>query len=339
MSWWATSGDATPVLQHLTAELDTALATESVHRNQEIAVIALFAGKLEIAESALRRVRASSPDDPIAFNLLGELHLERGEYDDAESVYTGLAEAMRQQESFLSEAAARSNLAMVYIRTERYEEAERELDAAVAIYEERNGSASSRARVYGKLGILARHREKLDDALSWHRKALDLYETMGDEEGRARELSGMALVHSEYGDKENLQIAERLLHESLKIEKTLRRPLGIAKDTLSLGAVKVRQNDWEAAEPLLRDAADRFRRLQNRNGEARARFNLANVLVQRQRYEAALKELKQARDLFREIELNSMVQIAEKRIQQVESALIPRTTTSRGADTAPTTRP
>jgi len=87
---------------------------------------ALAAGRLEQAESDLQALLAKSPRDRAALSMLGELHLARGRYAEAE-------QAFRARTEIRSDAVGLAFLANALMLQNRFREAEEALDQAAAL--------------------------------------------------------------------------------------------------------------------------------------------------------------------------------------------------------------
>ena len=87
---------------------------------------ALAAGRLEQAESDLQALLAKSPRDRAALSMLGQVHLARGRYAEAE-------QAFRARTEIRSDAVGLAFLANALMLQNRFREAEEALDQAAAL--------------------------------------------------------------------------------------------------------------------------------------------------------------------------------------------------------------
>ncbi|HET9030419.1 MAG TPA: tetratricopeptide repeat protein [Candidatus Aquilonibacter sp.] len=158
------------------------------------------AGNVADAERAYREILRAEPNHAEALHLLGLLHFQRGELDDAAAL---IAQAL---EHAPAHAAARLNFTKVLTALGRREEAVAELEAFVADY-------PSNAQAWIDLGNLRWSLGKIDAALSDYEQALRLDPaSSAAQENAATALLTLADRFRESGHyDEALRVCERAL--------------------------------------------------------------------------------------------------------------------------------
>ncbi|MBL8192059.1 MAG: tetratricopeptide repeat protein [Acidobacteria bacterium] len=132
-------------------------------------------GKLKEAEDATRKSIALNPEDPEGAIQLSSILEKAGQFESAE---TGLRELLKQHPD---NATAMNNLGYFLLeRSNRYAEAQKLIEQAVAI-EPTNGSfLDSLGWAQFKLGNAEKAREILEKALTYSRRSATIREHLGD---------------------------------------------------------------------------------------------------------------------------------------------------------------
>lgn len=132
-------------------------------------------GKLKEAEEVTRKSIALNPEDPEGIIQLSSILEKAGQFESAE---TGLRELLKQHPD---NATAMNNLGYFLLeRTDRYPEARKLIEQAVAI-EPTNGSfLDSLGWAHFKLGNAEKAREVLEKALTYSRRSATIREHLGD---------------------------------------------------------------------------------------------------------------------------------------------------------------
>ena len=132
-------------------------------------------GKLKEAEEATRKSIALNPEDPEGVIQLSSILEKAGQFGSAE---TGLRELLKQHPD---NATAMNNLGYFLLeRSNRYAEAQKLIEQAVAI-EPTNGSfLDSLGWAHFKLGNAEKAREILEKALIYSRRSATIREHLGD---------------------------------------------------------------------------------------------------------------------------------------------------------------
>jgi protein O-GlcNAc transferase len=109
------------------------------------------------------------------------------------------------------------------------------------------------AVAYGNLGIMYEEREDLTQAEAMHRKALELYEALGQKAGMALAYSHLGNVYQRRGD---LTQAEAMSRKGLELYEALGQKAGMAGAYINLGEVYERRGDLTQAEAMYRKALE-----------------------------------------------------------------------------------
>ena len=223
--------------------------------SREVASIAYTRGDIEESVKRLKKILAIRPDDLDAINRMGNIHLLRGELDDAAACYRRVLELAAGDESWV--AAAYGNLGLVYATRGDLDGAEAMHKKSLAI-EEKLGRLKGMATDYGNLGLVCKTRGDLDGAEAMHKKALVIDEKLGRLEGMANQCGNLGLVYQTRGD---LDRAEEMHKKALAIEEKLGRLEGIAANYGGLGLVHQGRGQLAMARECGAKSVELFRRL------------------------------------------------------------------------------
>ena len=117
---------------------------------------------------------------------LGNMHLERGELDQAEQLYKEALEDSHDIADNAGTARAVSNLGSVYFKRNELVRAEEMYKKALKLVEAL-GSKEGMVVNYNDLGLLYAKRGEMDKAEEMHRKALELDMALGSKKGMAQD--------------------------------------------------------------------------------------------------------------------------------------------------------
>ena len=120
-------------------------------------------------------------DMPVYKNHIGTVHENRGEYDEAVKCYTDALELLEKLKclGYEDEALFRRNLANVYVRQEKYKEAEEEAKKAFKIRLKILGNHPDTVRSLFQLGVIQANLETYDKALAFFLKAWKMEKLLG----------------------------------------------------------------------------------------------------------------------------------------------------------------
>ena len=120
-------------------------------------------------------------DMPVYKNQIGTVHEHKGEYDMAVKCYKDALEVLKELKclGYEDEALFRRNLANVFVRQEKYKEAEEEAEKAFKIRHEILGNHPDTVRSIFQLGVIQVKLETYDKALDFFLKAWKMEKLLG----------------------------------------------------------------------------------------------------------------------------------------------------------------
>ena len=120
-------------------------------------------------------------DMPVYKNQIGTVHEDKGEYDEAVKCYKDALELLEELKclGYEDEALFRRNLANVYVRQEKYKEAEEEAEKAFKIRHKILGNHPDTVRSIFQLGVIQANLETYDKALDFFLKAWKMEKLLG----------------------------------------------------------------------------------------------------------------------------------------------------------------
>ena len=120
-------------------------------------------------------------DMPVYKNQIGTVHEDKGEYEEAVKCYKDALELLEELKclGYEDEALFRRNLANVYVRQEKYKEAEEEAEKAFKIRHKILGNHPDTVRSIFQLGVIQAKLETYDKALDFFLKAWKMEKLLG----------------------------------------------------------------------------------------------------------------------------------------------------------------
>ena len=120
-------------------------------------------------------------DMPVYKNQIGTVHEDKGEYEEAVKCYKDALELLEELKclGYEDEALFRRNLANVYVRQEKYKEAEEEAEKAFKIRHKILGDHPDTVRSIFQLGVIQANLETYDKALDFFLKAWKMEKLLG----------------------------------------------------------------------------------------------------------------------------------------------------------------
>ncbi|MGD2131523.1 MAG: tetratricopeptide repeat protein [Maricaulaceae bacterium] len=186
-------------------------------------------------------------------------------------------------------------LGALYLRLGRFDEAQAAYEGAA----DRAPDDRETANALTGLGAIAQRRGRLDDAEDAYRRALSLFETLGDAGGQSLILGNIALISRSRGatDQARAQLGQAL---------TLSEAVGDA-DTqgaqhISLGLIAAAEEDFERADRHYARALELYESVGNVAGTASVYGNLGTVAQKRGDFEAAENHTRRALELAEQLD-------------------------------------
>ena len=120
-------------------------------------------------------------DMPVYKNQIGTVHEDKGEYEEAVKCYKDALELLEKLKclGYEDEALFRRNLANVYVRQEKYKEAEEEAEKAFKIRHKILGDHPDTVRSIFQLGVIQANLATYDKALDFFLKAWKMEKLLG----------------------------------------------------------------------------------------------------------------------------------------------------------------
>ena len=163
----------------------------------------------------------------------------------------------RRQGDHASEGRFVGNLAVVYQRMGRPQQALRSFDKALAIARSESDRVTEEG-LLGNMGGILRELGHYDYAIAYLKQAIRIAEDLGDFRGHGNWLSNLGLV---YDDLQHVQRAIEHHAESVQIARDLQDQRGLANRLDNLGNSYIAMGDYASGLNYLGEAADLYHTL------------------------------------------------------------------------------
>ncbi|MBM3216320.1 tetratricopeptide repeat protein [Candidatus Poribacteria bacterium] len=247
-------------------------------------------GTLDAAQlaSEQRAVRHAS-----ALRAIGNVHLKRGNYDDAfrlSSEGLDALEALATEDATRERSRVTGQIGFIRLRTGDYEAADAHSRESLALAEQID---SRRDIAYACVvsGLASYHRGRIDEAVSQYRHALAVREEMGDITGVAAVLQNLGNL---YLDQARYDLAEEHYQRCLEMRRKAGDIAGAANVLNQLGNVRLGTGDYAGTAEFYAECRTAFERLGNRFGLAVTLNNLGQTHLEQDDPETARGYLEQA---------------------------------------------
>jgi tetratricopeptide (TPR) repeat protein len=210
-----------------------------------------------------------------AYNYLGMLCRDRGEFDEAEKMLNHAKSFAEHPSARETTIAAYNNLGQVFRDRGDLAKAERMHKRAIELCRP-TGDDASLASSYGNLAHIYLIRDEFEQCEAMNLRAIELSEKIGNEEGLtiAVRNQGLLLMKRKHPEE-----AEQMLRRSLAIASKIGRQKSMADAYSGLAQVKAAQHELPEAEQLIAKSIEMNERIGRRKGVARA-FSLLGVFQQ-----------------------------------------------------------
>jgi class 3 adenylate cyclase/tetratricopeptide (TPR) repeat protein len=260
------------------------------------------AGLFDSALDAYRRAGEVAGDDLVA---RAEIHLRRARVRERSGSYSlalgettrgrKLAAAVHSADGDAAQARLLAHAAAVRYRQQHAEQARR-VGLEAAELAERSGEDEALAMAYTAI-FVAEVQLGRENTESWARRALELYQSLGDLEGQAAMANNLGLVA--YFDGRWDETVERY-RQAVESDRRSGRLLDAAMSESNIGEVLVNQGRLDEAEPLLRDAV-RVLRASDYGGVPFAEMHLGRLLTAQGDFDDAERLLRSAVEQYRSV--------------------------------------
>lgn len=210
-----------------------------------------------------------------AYNYLGMLHRDLGEFEQAEKKLTlakGYTDYPGTRETTI---AACNNLGQLFRDRGELTQAEEMHKMALGLCRP-TGDELGTAAAYGNLAHVYLLRNDLEGAESANRKAIELSEGKHNDEGLAIALKTQGLLHIR---RNEVAEAAQALSRSLAIATRIGRLKSMADAYLSLAQLKMAEREYAEAEQMVETSLETNERIGRKKGVARA-FQLLGEIRQ-----------------------------------------------------------
>lgn len=255
---------------------------------------ALFA---HAAAYSLRKKAGDQAAQAASLNNLGNVHLDRGDWDEADLCYRESLGHYRKLEAEDREAALENNLGNLSANRGDFREAEAHHARALSLRShlgDRFGSGASRCA----LAWAWLRAGKIDEAIQGFRRGLRLLEVSGAAELRSEGLLGLAQALLVAGETEE---ARRLLHQALDDARRTRNVLQQGAAHLQLARLERLEGNLAEAQEALGVALNHLEHVGSRFEIARGHLEAAHLQVARKQRDRARESLAQALRVFEQL--------------------------------------
>ena len=296
---------------------------EGANRNREA---------LEVLDPAVELLRRSgrTPQLQLALELKGRALFSLREMESAGKALDASLNLAREMGKIDLVADLCSQLGYLYFSRTMLQEAERFYRESLEGYrryseEDERGGKTGEAAQWSNLGHTFYARGDFKKAAEYHRKALDLFESVGDRAAAANQWG--CLGHTFFGEtkfEEAIEAYER----AAQLEEELGEPRKAVQRLASVGHSLYAQRKVDLAIQSFKKALERYRDLGDPEGEAAQISNLGMVFGDSGEYDSAVAQFEQAARIYRDLgdPLNEAAQIlrqghtrrAQKRYEEAE---------------------
>lgn len=149
-----------------------------------------------------------------------------------------------EQEDKKGQAQAYNDLAIIYIITSQFNEADSLLRIALELETERNDTVRIGA-ILNKLGIIAQKRGLLQAALSYDLEGLKYFESLGDIKSQAMLLNNIAIIHNNLGEYD---LAKRVLRKVYNLKMSIKDSNEAAGTLVNMGNAFLAVDELDSSE-------------------------------------------------------------------------------------------
>ncbi|MCD6178446.1 MAG: tetratricopeptide repeat-containing sensor histidine kinase [Bacteroidales bacterium] len=245
--------------------------------------------------SAIATIEANKLDKNYsqAFNYLGVVHRNKGEYNYALDLYKQALKWAIKTDNIIQTAYAYNNIGGIYTLTNSYPEAIESIEKAKKIFEKENNTKGI-GYTSVNLGNLYRHLKSFEKSMYYFNEAEKIKTQLNDTIGLTVIKQLKADILKEQG---KLDEAERFLRE-LKLEYIHNKDIkGQAIVTNELGLIEMGRGNNSLAIKLYLEAEKINKSIQNRQGLAYNNINLGLAYSNINKFKIALNKIKRGYEI------------------------------------------
>jgi len=231
---------------------------------------------------------------------LARIHEAAGQYGAAMAEAEPATEILRQQNQALPRFNAETFLGKLALEDDQYGAALDYLEKATSAFLQTRQPANaaeqrSLATAYELTGVVYSRLTAYGQALTFHQKALELFETLADTANRLRSMQYLANAYWLNGDFQNALLQQRrVLHAA-------RAPREKLLGQSTLGLILLSLGNFDAALEAEIQALQMALETDDRREQATIHKNIGLVYLQKAQYQQALLRFKQAAALDRQL--------------------------------------
>jgi tetratricopeptide (TPR) repeat protein/TolB-like protein/predicted Ser/Thr protein kinase len=252
---------------------------------------------------ALALYQESGSDEGRArvLNGLGNIHLDAGQYDDAERQFKQAYDLRQSIGDAHGALVSQSNLALTVARRGRIDEAvhlQKEAIAAAAA----GGDRSALAKGQLNLGDILQSAGRPDEALQVYQDSLKTLREAGDQDRLAQVLGSLGYLNSVLGKYNE---AYFFLKDALDKSRALGDKANLVRALGDIGGLEQVEGRYEEALASFDEGIRLARQVENKGGLTQLTLNVAQVHADQGDYGAALQLLAGAEKTAREAHLDA----------------------------------
>lgn len=217
------------------------------------------------------------PNEALAYNRLGRLAHQSGDFNLAISYYTANLKIRKTTNDTIGQSNTYLNLGNTYKNIGNYEKAMSHYIQAISLLElYGEPDLLLKASIYNNMGSLYSMQSKGDESLKFYNKALELYKLTEDQHGYAGVCLNMGAQLVKKGKrKQGLDY----LNQAYEIQQQLSDPSGVAKTLTNIGNVHFEYGDYTKAINHYEMAMLQHRSLGNKTEMARLFNNMGSCFT------------------------------------------------------------
>jgi len=247
-----------------------------------------------------------------ASNNLGILYNKIGEPDSAIQYYHFALQAYQYAGDTVRTTRTKINLAIYYKDQELYPEAlNLALDAALNL--EKEPPDKPLGSCYSTIAVLYGRLKNTEQALHFHRKAIEIRQQINNQSGVAQSYNNIAIL---FADTHQYDSAMKYYQLAMDIKRELNDPGEIASTLHNLGELALQQNKLHEAETYLQESLQLKRQTNDPSGIVRSLNTLGKLELQLNNLNQARQYLAQAEELANT--LHHLGQLRDNYTLQVE---------------------
>ncbi len=265
----------------LTTLKNLALATDNKRDAAKLWVDIGNIENLKSEEEAIKAYQKSvtlDPDNINAWNRIGHIERQRGQYDKAEIAYKNVTRLSDSKSR--TEAVSLANFGLLYQSQNKFDDAIKSFELALSINTEldnQDGIASNSENLAG----LYRAKKDFDQAEKYYQKALGVYQTT---KLTAKQIEIYSALGSLYQSQQQSELALAEYEKALLLNQANPNKRFSAGLYSNMGILAQQKNELERAEEYFNQSLTLFQETENPQGTADQYSNLAILARSRKQF-------------------------------------------------------